>query len=126
MKKILASVALSASLVSGAFAAANSNTGCGLGSMLIDKQGLIWNLFQITTNDSTGTQTFGITSGTSGCKSGKIVMDSRTQEFVAANMDALSQEIAQSFKVALQENYHKLYTSKDAQSADVLDGVASL
>ena len=44
MKKILASVALSASLVSGAFAAANSNTGCGLGSMLIDKQGLIWNL----------------------------------------------------------------------------------
>ncbi len=113
MKKILASVALSASLVSGAFAAANSNTGCGLGSMLIDKQGLIWNLFQITTNDSTGTQTFGITSGTSGCKSGKIVMDSRTQEFV-------------SFKVALQENYHKLYTSKDAQSADVLDGVASL
>lgn len=72
-------------------------------------------------------------------------MDSRTEEFVAANMDALSQEIAQgrgehldtlvellnvsdkeAFKVALQENYHKLYTSKDAQSADVLDGAANL
>lgn len=145
MKKVFMSVALSASLVSGAFAAANSNTGCGLGSYLIDKQGLIWNLFQITTNGSTGTQTFGITSGTSGCKSGKIVMDSRTQEFVAANMDALSQEIAQgrgehldtlvellnvadkdAFKIALQDNYNKLYASKDAQSADVLDGAATL
>ena len=145
MKKVLVSLALSAGLATGAFAAANSNTGCGLGSLLIDKQGLIWNLFQITTNNSTGTQTFGITSGTSGCKSGKIVMDSRTQEFVAANMDALSQEIAQgrgehldtlvellnvadkdAFKIALQDNYNKLYASKDAQSADVLDGVASL
>lgn len=145
MKKVLISLALSAGLATGAFAAANSNTGCGLGSTLIDKQGLLWNLFQITTNGSTGTQTFGITSGTSGCKSGKIVMDSRTQEFVASNMDALSQEIAQgrgehldtlvellnvsnkeAFKVALQENYNKLYASKDAQSADVLDGVASL
>ena len=145
MKKVFMSVALSASLVSGAFAAANSNTGCGLGSYLIDKQGLIWNLFQITTNGSTGTQTFGITSGTSGCKSGKIAMDSRTQEFVAANMDALSQEIAQgrgehldplvellnvadkdAFKIALQDNYNKLYASKDAQSADVLDGAATL
>ena len=145
MKKVFMSVALSASLVSGAFAAANSNTGCGLGSYLIDKQGLIWNLFQITTNGSTGTQTFGITSGTSGCKSGKIAMDSRTEEFVAANMDALSQEIAQgrgehldtlvellnvadkdAFKIALQDNYNKLYASKDAQSADVLDGAATL
>lgn len=145
MKKVLVSLALSAGLATGAFAAANSNTGCGLGSLLIDKQGLIWNLFQITTNGSTGTQTFGITSGTSGCKSGKIVMDSRTQEFVAANMDALSQEIAQgrgehldtlvellnvadkdAFKIALQDNYNKLYASKDAQSADVLDGAATL
>lgn len=145
MKKVLVSLALSAGLATGAFAAANSNTGCGLGSLLIDKQGLIWNLFQITTNNSTGTQTFGITSGTSGCKSGKIAMDSRTQEFVAANMDALSQEIAQgrgehldtlvellnvadkdAFKIALQDNYNKLYASKDAQSADVLDGAATL
>lgn len=145
MKKLLVSLALSSSLVSMAFAAANTNTGCGLGSMLIDKQGLIWNIFQATTNASTGTQTFGITSGTSGCKSGKIAMDSRTQEFVAANMDALSQEIAQgrgehldtfvellnvndkeAFKIALQDNYNKLYADKNAQSADVLDGAASL
>ena len=145
MRKILVSVALSGSLVTGLFGAANSNAGCGLGSMLIDKQGLIWNLFQITTNQSTGTQTFGITSGTSGCKRGAIAMDSRTQEFVASNMDALSREVAQgkgehldtlvellgiedkaNFKLALQANYNKLYANKDAQSADVLDGVASL
>lgn len=145
MRKILVGLALSGSLVTGAFAAANTNTGCGLGSLIIDKQGILWNVLQVTTNQIFGIQTFGITSGTSGCKSGKVAMDSRTQEFVAANMDALSQEIARgngehldtlvellevsdkdAFKVALQENYNKLYTNANAQSADVLDGVASL
>ncbi|WP_295701364.1 DUF3015 family protein [Helicobacter mastomyrinus] len=145
MKKILVSLVLSTGLVSGALAAANTNTGCGLGSLIIDKKGILWNVLQATTNATFFNQTFGITSGTSGCKSGKVAMDSRTEEFVAANMDALSQEIAQgrgehldtlvellnvsdkeAFKVALQENYHKLYTSKDAQSADVLDGAANL
>lgn len=145
MKKILVSCALAAGLASGAFAAPNTNTGCGLGSMLIDKQGIFWNLLQVTTNGTSGNQTFGITSGTSGCKSGKVAMDSRTQEFVASNMDALSQEAAQgrgehldtlaellniadkeSFKLALQQNYNKIYANKDAQSSDVLDGVAAL
>ncbi len=145
MKKLLSVVAVSAALTSGVFAATNLNTGCGLGSMIISKEGTIWNALQATTNGSFGTQTFGITSGTSGCKKpSNFAMDSRTQEFVAANMDALSSEIAQgkgehldtlvelldvadkdAFKVALQSNYNKLYTSKNAQSADVLDGVAA-
>ncbi len=66
-------------------------------------------------------------------------------EHQAVNLDALSQEIAQgrgehldtlvellnvadkdAFKIALQDNYNKLYASKDAQSADVLDGAATL
>lgn len=145
MKKFLLTLALSGAMASGAFAAANSNTGCGLGSLLIDKQGLLWNVLQATTNATLFNQSFGITSGTLGCKSGAIAMDSRTQEFVASNMDALSAEIAQGkgehldtlvellevsdkegFKLALQENYHKLYTSKDAQMSDVLSGVAAL
>lgn len=145
MKKLLGSVALVAVLSSSAFGAANTNTGCGLGSYLIDKEGLIWNLLQLTTNSTLWNQTFGITSGTSGCKWEGLVMDSRVQEFVASNMDILSKEIAQgkgesldtlvelleveekeSFKLALQENYHKLYTSKDAQMADVLSGVNAL
>lgn len=145
MKKLLMSVALSGLVASGAFAAANTNTGCGLGSYLIDKKGILWNVLQATTNATSFNQTFGISSGTLGCKSGKVAMDSRTQEFVAANMDALSQEIAQgkgehldtlvellevsdkdAFKLALQENYNKLYSSANAQSADVLDGAANL
>lgn len=145
MKKFLGSLALASVLVSSAFAGANTNVGCGLGSKLIDKQGLIWNLFQITTNNTSGNQTFGITSGTSGCQWQGLVMDTRTQEFVASNMDALSKEIAQGkgetldtfvellqvedkegFKVALQENYNKLYASKDAQMADVLSNAATL
>lgn len=144
MKKVLISLILSGSLISGAFAAANTNTGCGLGSYLIDKQGILWNIFQYTLNSS-GTQTFGISSGTLGCKSGKVAMDSRIQEFVGSNMDALSQEIAQgkgehldtlaellniadkeAFSLALQANYNKLYVNHSAQSADVLDGIAAL
>lgn len=145
MKKIALSVALAGALVSGVFAEANKQTGCGLGSYLIDQEGLVWYVLQHTTNNSSGTQTFGISSGTLGCKEAKLVMDSRVQEFVASNMDALSKEIAQgkgesldtlvellnvadkkAFKVALQENYNKLYTSKDAEMADVLDNVAQL
>ncbi len=145
MKKVLGSLVLASVLTSSVFAAANSNVGCGLGSKLIDKQGLIWNLLQITTNTSTGTQTFGITSGTSGCSWQGLVMDTRVQEFVASNMDTLSKEIAQgkgesldtfvellqvedkeAFKVALQENYNKLYANKDAQMADVLSNAATL
>lgn len=145
MKKVLVSLVLSGSLISGAFAAANTNTGCGLGSYLIDKQGVLWNVFQYTLNNSSGTQTFGISSGTLGCKSGKVAMDSRTQEFVSSNMDAISQEIAQgkgehldtlaellnipdkeAFGLALQASYNKLYTNHNTQSADVLDGIATL
>jgi len=41
--------------------------GCGLGSMLIQSNGKE-QIFVATTNGSSGSQTFGITSGTSNCK----------------------------------------------------------
>src|SRR6266545_2071443 len=41
--------------------------GCGLGSMLIGSKPGIVQIFAATTNGSFGTQTFGITSGTSNC-----------------------------------------------------------
>lgn len=126
-------------------AKANTNAGCGLGSYVIDKRGLIWNLFQITTNGTSFNQTFGISSGTLGCRQEGIALDSRVQEFVAANMDSLSKEIAQGrgetldtflellnienkdeFRLALQENYHRLYPHKDSQSFDVMNVSKSL
>ena len=49
-----------------------------------------------TTNGTFGSQTFGISSGTSGCTNdGKIMGDSKTVMFAELNFNNLSQEMAQ-------------------------------
>lgn len=146
MKKLLLSTGLAAMLATGAFATVNSQTGCGLGSQVIkDDSSAIMFALQATTNGTSGNQTFGITSGTSGCKKTKFVMNERAQEFVAANMDVLSKEIARGygesvdtlaellkvedkalFAMSLQANYNKIYTSKNVEMSQVLDNIATM
>lgn len=146
MKKLIVSLAAVAALSSVAFAGVNNQTGCGLGSMIIkDDSSAILLALQATTNGTSGNQTFGITSGTSGCTKTKIVMNERAEEFVASNMDQLAKEIAmgqgesvdtlaellavedkEAFASALQTNYKNIYTSKNVQMADVLDNIATL
>ena len=67
MKKFLVSAAFVAAFsVSQAFAL--DSTGRGLGSIIFKGQaGTIQQILAVTTNGSFGTQTFGISSGTSGC-----------------------------------------------------------
>ncbi len=146
MKKFIVSVAAVAALSSVAFAGVNSQTGCGLGSMIIkDDSSAILLALQATTNGTSGNQTFGITSGTSGCKKTKFVMNERAEEFVASNMDQLAKEIAvghgesvdtlaellavedkEVFASALQANYNSIYTSKNVEMADVLDNISTM
>ncbi len=146
MKKFIVSVAAVAALSSVAFAGVNSQTGCGLGSMIIkDDSSAILLALQATTNGTSGNQTFGITSGTSGCKKTKFVMNERAEEFVASNMDQLAKEIAvghgesvdtlaellavedkEVFASALQANYNSIYTSQNVQMADVLDNISTM
>ena len=145
MKKLLVSLAAVAALSSVAFATVNSQTGCGLGSVIIkDNSSAVMLALQATTNGTSGNQTFGITSGTSGCKKTKLVMNERAQEFVASNMDILAKEIAVghgesldtldellkvqdkvAFNAALQSNYNKIYSSKSVKMADVLDNIST-
>lgn len=68
MKKLyLASLICGAMMVSSNAGAVDS-TGCGLGSMAWRGQsGEVAQILAVTTNALFGTQTFGITSGTSGC-----------------------------------------------------------
>jgi len=146
MKKLIVSIAAVAALSTAAFAGVQSQTGCGLGSQIIkeDSTAVMLSL-QATTNGTSGNQTFGITSGTSGCKKVKFVMNERASEFVASNMDQLAKEIAmgqgesvdtlaellavedkQEFASALQSNYNSIYTSQNVEMADVLDNISAM
>lgn len=145
MKKILVSLAAVIALSTSAMATVNSQTGCGLGSVIIkDNSSAVMLALQSITNGTSGNQTFGITSGTLGCKKTKIVMNERAEEFVASNMDILAKEIARGhgesldtlaellmvenqakFYLALQSNYNSIYTSQKVEMADVLDNIST-
>lgn len=89
-KKYLASVAL-ASLLFAAPASAHDSTGCGLGSMAWRGDGgTMPQLLAVTTNNLFFTQTFGITSGTSGCDpNGRITGGTQRMvyNFIENNME---------------------------------------
>ena len=145
MKKNLVTFTVFALLSSSLVADVNNKTGCGLGAMIIkDDSTAIMLALQATTNGIFGNQTFGITSGTLGCKKTQFVMNERAEEFVASNMDQLAKEIAQghgesvdtlaellevsdkaAFATALQSNYNSIYTSQNAKMADVLDNISA-
>jgi len=77
----------------------DNGPGCGLGK-------LAWSDFKrpknigpqvlmATTNGTFGSQTFGISTGTSGCTNdGKVWAEERTDVFVAATFDSLTAEMA--------------------------------
>jgi hypothetical protein len=145
MKRLLVSLSAVIALSGVASATVNSQTGCGLGSMIIkDDSSAIMLALQATTNATSGNQTFGITSGTLGCKKTKFVMNERAEKFVASNMDILAKEIAighgesldtldellkvedkVAFNTRLQANYNKIYSSKSVKMADVLDNIST-
>ncbi len=146
MKKIIVSAIAVLALATMASATVNNQTGCGLGSQIIkDDNSAVMLSIQATTNGTSGNQTFGITSGTSGCTKTKFVMNERAAEFVASNMDQLAKEVAVghgesvdtlaellevedkvTFAASLQSNYTAIYTSQNANMADVLDNISTV
>jgi hypothetical protein len=123
------------------------NTGCGLGSMLIENQNTVTKqLLAAITNTTTGTQTFGITSGTMNCnKPVMLVRNEQVEKFVADNMDSLAVEIASgngenldtlssllnikdkdAFSQKLKANFSKIYSSADVSSAQVIDAIVTI
>lgn len=84
-----------------AMAAPNPDTGpgCGLGKLAWSdrerQKDIAPQVMMATTNGTFGSQTFGISSGTSGCTNdGKIMGDSKTIMFAELNFENLSQEMA--------------------------------
>jgi hypothetical protein len=144
MKKLIVSLVAIFSLST--VVNADDQVGCGLGTVWLGKQdSAVMLSIQATTNGTSGSQTFGISSGTSGCKGTKFVMSKKAQEFVASNMDQLSKEIAMGkgesvdtlaellnvkdnalFASNLQANYVRIYTSKNVKMSNVLDNISTI
>lgn len=76
---------------------AKSGPGCGLGYLLFQGQrGLLPQILAATTNGTFGNQTFGMTTGTSGCSQDGIVSrEHETAVYAQATIENLSQEMAQ-------------------------------
>jgi len=78
----------------------NNGPGCGLGKLAwadsSQKETIGGQVLMATTNGTFGSQTFGISSGTSGCSNdGKIFASEKVNVFTAMNFDNLAQEMAQ-------------------------------
>jgi DUF3015 family protein len=94
-------VALLPLCTTGVWAAPNPDNGpgCGLGKLAWSdyshQKSIAPQVMMATTNGTSGTQTFGISSGTSGCTNdGTIMAQHKVSVFAAANYDSLSQEMA--------------------------------
>ncbi len=116
----------------GAYGAA----GCGLGSLVFGNQPGAVQILAATTNGTFGSQTFGITTGTSNCGSGLMAMG--TKNFVEANREVLAKDISrgsgeaigalavinacedsQKVGAALQRNFSAIFPSESATSDEV-------
>lgn len=154
MKKVFICLVISAVLVAGtAFAAgrAHDNTGCGLGTLLWENKAddsSISQAFQATTNGTFGSQTFGISTGTSECKQPtRFVTNEKVNQFVTHNMDNIAKDIATgkgesldtlaelmevpvdkrpAFYSKLQANFSSIFTSEKVEAADVIDNIFSI
>ena len=144
MKRVLfAAVAMTALIAGGAQAANTNNVGCGLGTMAFKGQsGVGPQVMAVTTNGTSGNQTFGISFGTLGCsKNGVVDMPQAAAAFTASNMDSLARDTARgegesletlaeaigveeqdkaAFFVASKENFSTIFASENTTAGDVL------
>jgi hypothetical protein len=114
--------------------------GCGLGSLVFGNQPGAVQILAATTNGTFGSQTFGITTGTSNCGPGMFAMG--TKNFVEANREVVAKDIsrgtgeaigalavinhcADSSKVgaALQKNFTAIFPNESATSEQVTDAI---
>ena len=110
---------LAIALVLGTYGLAHAKygaAGCGLGSVIIKSDGIV-QIFAATTNGTFGTQTFGITSGTSNCgSSGAIVQNKQKEAFAEATLPRLTRDMAAGDGEYLDAFAELFGCSKDART----------
>jgi hypothetical protein len=126
-----------------AMAAQFGEAGCGLGSVLFGANGN--QVLAATTNGSSYTQIFGITSGTSNCTDGGRVRSSyQVPLFIEVNRVALAKDAARgegetlaglaqlmgcqekSFGPALKSNYDAIFVKTDMQPSAIRTSIESM
>jgi hypothetical protein len=127
------------------FANATGDAGCGLGSLIFTSNHKLTQLLAYTTNMSFGTQTFGITTGTSNCSSSGIAKVEKQDIFYAeSNFDHLTVEMAKGegenlsafaqilgcsdqyvgeFGKMTKQNYEKIFPSHKTTAVEMLQSV---
>lgn len=145
MKKVLlaSTMLLAMFFVADAFA---NNVGCGFGTEILrGKKGKVFEVLAVTTNGTSGSSTFAITTGTSGYREGSTIGVNIVDVYVAENMDNLATDIAKGdgeyldtlahlmkvdnkieFKSKLHQNFNKIYNSKDIQSQEVVANIKDI
>ena len=110
MKKPVAVTALAALFPAIAIAQQNNIGSCGWGSKVFDGQsGLAPQVLGATTNGTFGNQTFGITSGTSGCtQDGAVRSTWKTAMFIDGNKETLARDMSVGSGEALDSLAHLL------------------
>src|SRR5690554_2131689 len=134
---------LSGLLLAPSIALAAPNVGgCGLGSKLMEgNEGIAPQVLAVTTNGTFGNQTFGITSGTSGCTQDGVVRSNwRTAMYIDNNMNKLARDMSvgegesidslasllemqaedkEVFSNAVQENFGRIFPTATIGSEEV-------
>jgi hypothetical protein len=150
MKKHLAVLLASALLPAALFAKGHGGhpmAGCGLGYMLLGNpdNSKPTQILAATTNGTSGSQTFGITSGTSGCtEDGAVKWVKEAEVYAEINLKDLSREMAAGrgeflngfaalmgvpasktadFAAFTREKYSSLFTAANTSSVEMLSNL---
>jgi hypothetical protein len=142
MKKILGLIAV-VSIVSTSAMAKVGSAGCGLGSVIFENDNTWWKqVLAATSNASSGTQTFGISTGTLNCDSPAPLKAAQVESYIEANKMALANDIAKgngetvsglskvygcddtaAFGKALKNKYKAIYPTAEVSTSDVAEKI---
>jgi len=110
MKKLVAAAAIAALFPAVALAQQNNVGSCGWGSKLMDGQsGVFPQALAGITNGTSGNQTFGVSTGTSGCtQDGTVRSTWKTAMFIDGNKERLARDMSVGNGEALESLAHLL------------------
>jgi hypothetical protein len=149
MKKLLLCAVIAASPLTAMAAGGHGPAGCGLGTEVIFKQANEWHehVLAATTNGTSGNQTFGMTSGTLGCRDANGPLASGVDMFIDNNLEQIAAESStgegetisalseligvdakdeDAFKAALKTNFDQIFTSINTTSNDVYGALVTI